>query len=125
MDIGMWLVLLLVVWLIYRTIGPVKGLKELNDKEFQAELAQGSRVFLLDVREEHEFQRGHIKGAVNIPLSRLAKRTDEVPTDKELLLYCQSGMRSKRAAGVLRKHGYKKAAHLRGGISAFTGRIVK
>ena len=77
------------------------------------------------VREAHEFQGGHIKGAVNIPLSRLPKRTGEIPQDKELLLYCQSGMRSKRAAGVLRKHGFKKAAHLRGGISAYSGRIVK
>ncbi|MCM3716666.1 rhodanese-like domain-containing protein [Alkalihalobacillus oceani] len=64
------------------------------------------------MRETHEFYSGHIHGAVNIPLSRLKQRLKELPKDKELILYCQSGMRNKQAARILQKKNYTDVSHL-------------
>lgn len=55
---------------------------------------------LVDVQESHEFKNGYIPKAINIPLSKLKERLNEVLIDKELILYCQSGMRSKQAARI-------------------------
>lgn len=66
-----------------------------------------SDTFLLDVRLKQEFNRGHIKGAVNIPLDDLRQRIDEVPRDKRLVVYCHSGQRSYVACRILVQKGYK------------------
>lgn len=87
-------------------------------------LSSEGRV-VIDVRETGEYMRGHIPGAKNIPLSQLQRRLGEIPHDKDLLLYCQSGMRSKNAARILSKNGYSTLSHLAGGISAWRGKITK
>ena len=66
------------------------------------------RMFI-DVREPFEFAMGHIKGAVNIPPSKLmagAKKLDGVPKDTELVLYCLSGSRSNASIQILKDMGY-------------------
>lgn len=110
-----------IAWLLFKQLAPVKGLRELADRDFREQLQKSSRKLLIDVREPHEFRKGHIAGAVNIPLSGLNSRIGELPKDKELYLYCQSGMRSKRAAGLLLKKGYSQVSHLKGGFSAWSG----
>ena len=78
-----------------------------------------SGALLVDVREIDEFQAGHIPGAVNEPLSGIANTA--LPKDKPLFLYCQSGVRSKKAAGILKKMGYQ--AKSIGGIESYKGRV--
>ncbi|MRN52998.1 rhodanese-like domain-containing protein [Paenibacillus sp. LC-T2] len=80
---------------------------------------------LLDVREQNEYKRGYIPNAKNIPLSQLQQRLGEIPKEQDILLYCQSGMRSKNAARVLQKHGYTRLAHLRGGVSTWSGKLTR
>ncbi|MEK7600144.1 MAG: rhodanese-like domain-containing protein [Patescibacteria group bacterium] len=66
------------------------------------------RMFI-DVREPLEFAMGHVKGAINIPPSKLmagAKKLDGVPKDTELVLYCLSGSRSNVSINILRGMGY-------------------
>lgn len=63
---------------------------------------------LLDVRSPGEFASGHVTGAINIPVDRIASRLAEVPKDKAVVLYCQSGARSARAASILRDAGYDR-----------------
>ena len=66
------------------------------------------RMFI-DVREPFEFAMGHVKGAINIPPSKLmagAKKLDGVPKDTELVLYCLSGSRSNVSINILRGMGY-------------------
>lgn len=66
------------------------------------------RMFI-DVREPAEFAMGHVKGAVNIPPSKLmagAKKLDGVPKDTELILYCISGSRSNVSINILKGMGY-------------------
>ncbi|MCR5414271.1 MAG: FAD-dependent oxidoreductase [Kiritimatiellae bacterium] len=61
--------------------------------------------YLLDVREEGEFAAGAIEGAVNIPLSVLRKRVGEIPRNRPVYLYCQSGVRAHTALRYLRQVG--------------------
>ena len=69
---------------------------------------------LLDVRTDVEFAAGTIPGAVNIPLQQLRDRLDEVPKDKELLVFCRVGLRGYLASRLLTQHGYR-ARNLTGG----------
>jgi len=62
---------------------------------------------LVDVRTAEEFSSGHIDGARNVPLHDLPQRLGEIPRDKVVVVYCQSGARSARAAGALRRAGYR------------------
>ncbi|CAH0345708.1 Sulfurtransferase [Bacillus sp. CECT 9360] len=78
---------------------------------------------LIDVREPNEFEAGHILGARNIPLTQLKTRLKELRTDKPIYLYCQSGLRSGRAAQMLHRKGYKELYHLKGGFKQWSGKI--
>jgi glyoxylase-like metal-dependent hydrolase (beta-lactamase superfamily II)/rhodanese-related sulfurtransferase len=73
------------------------------------------RPLILDVREPNEYAAYHIPGAVSVPQCQLASRLEEIPRDRELLVVCQSGLRSTRATRFLRQQGYTRATNLRGG----------
>lgn len=74
---------------------------------------------LIDVREVGEFSRGHAKGARNVPLSQLNRRFKEIPTNKDVLLICQSGNRSMQAAHILKAQGYERVSNVSGGTSVW------
>lgn len=76
-------------------------------------------VFLLDVRTESEFNSGHLKGSVNIEVSQLGSRLDNVPADKVILVYCRTGVRSVRASKTLVNAGYMDVYNMKGGITAW------
>lgn len=76
-------------------------------------------VLVLDVREPFEYRRGHIPGAVHIPLGALRQRMDELPKDREIWAYCYVGQRSYVAARALRQYGYR-AKNLSGGYRTYT-----
>ncbi len=81
-----------------------------------------SRV-IIDVREPHEYEGGHIEGALNIPPAELlagAKKLDGVPKDTELILYCKSGSRSHVGIQILKGLGY---TNLINGVNA--GQVSK
>jgi rhodanese-related sulfurtransferase len=104
-----------VTFLIQRKI-----VKALTEEEFRAGYRKAQ---LIDVREPHEYEAGHILGARNIPLSQLKMRIKEIRPDQPVYLYCQNGIRSGRAAQVLRRKGYKDLYHLKGGFKTWTGKI--
>jgi phage shock protein E len=78
-------------------------------------LAAGATV--LDVRTPSEFAGGSYPGAVNIPLAALAARTRELRRDRPVVVYCASGVRSARAAAVLRGAGFGDVVNA-GGLRA-------
>ncbi|MBB6454243.1 rhodanese-related sulfurtransferase [Salirhabdus euzebyi] len=78
---------------------------------------------LIDVREPNEFEKGHILGARNIPLSQMKHRLVEIRKDKPVYLYCQSGARSARAANMLNRKGCEDLNHLKGGFRKWTGKV--
>ena len=118
-------IIALLAWLIYSRFAGVKGLKNLRTEQFQEELETNRNHVLIDVREPGEVKRGYIAGAVNIPLSQIKRRVGEIPAEKSIYLYCQSGMRSKQAARILQKSGFRELAHLQGGIMAWNGQLSK
>ena len=80
---------------------------DLND--LQGLFESGIPFTLVDVREPHEWESGHIEGALHIPLGKLLVAPEVLDTLNRLepiVVYCQHGMRSARAVGYLRQHGY-------------------
>ena len=78
-------------------------------------------AIVLDVRLENEFKNGHIKGARLIPVGVLESRLKELEKfkNKDMIISCQSGNRSLRAAQILKKHGFESVHNLSGGMSAW------
>ncbi|MEK4147356.1 rhodanese-like domain-containing protein [Robertmurraya sp. FSL W8-0741] len=117
------LLILTVAFLVYSIINWLyqrKIVKTLTEEEFRAGYRKAQ---LIDVREPNEFEAGHILGARNIPLSQMKMRMKEIRPDKPVYLYCQSGMRSSRAAQTLHRKGYKDLSQLKGGFKRWTGKI--
>jgi rhodanese-related sulfurtransferase len=93
---------------------------EVTPPEAIRRLKSNSPPQLVDVRSADEYRQGKIAGAKLIPLFDLGNRAKEIDKNKPLLLYCQSGNRSGMALRMLRGQGYTQAAHLAGGLSAWT-----
>ena len=87
---------------------------EIHPREAQPLLEAGEAV-ALDVREPDEWQRGHIRDALHIPLGELAERLHELPRQKQIVAVCRSGSRSGVAVAPLRQHGYD-VVNLGGGL---------
>jgi len=71
-------------------------------------------AFIVDVREEDEYAEGHLVNSVNIPLSELRERTDEIPKDEPVYLHCRSAQRSYNAVLALQGMGYKNVTNISG-----------
>jgi adenylyltransferase/sulfurtransferase len=95
---------------------------ETNVEDLKAHLDKGD-VWLLDVREPREFEIARIPGSTLIPLGELPKRLSEVPTDKDVIVHCKSGVRSAKAVNLLREHGYTRVKNLKGGILDWIAKI--
>ena len=74
---------------------------------------------ILDVREQDEWDAGHLAGSVHLPLSELAGRLDDVPPGDRLLVVCRSGVRSDMVATHLDRGGRSGLANLAGGLQAW------
>jgi adenylyltransferase/sulfurtransferase len=92
---------------------------EITPKELKARLDHGDDLFILDVREPHEFQICNLKGHL-IPLGELPRRVHELDSSREIVAHCRSGKRSAEAVDFLRKAGFKKILNLKGGILAWS-----
>ena len=99
--------------------------RNISPKEAKAMMDAGTPYTLLDVRTEGEFEGGHIKGAMLIPVDEIASRAEKKLPDKNatILVYCQSGARSARAARALAGMGYANIYNF-GGIMSWPYDIV-
>ncbi|MFN2746378.1 rhodanese-like domain-containing protein [Bacillus sp. z60-18] len=112
------LLILFLLWIMIRNFAPVKGAKQITTTELKSELKNKGKQFI-DVRTPGEFRTKHIKGFQNIPLSILPQQTDQLSKDREVLVICQSGMRSMKASKVLKKQGFKHVTNIKGGMNAW------
>lgn len=96
----------------YASIAPEQAVRLMNDG-----------AFVLDVRSIDEYRSGHLTGAKNLSVADLPAKLDSLEAHKAgpTLVYCESGMRSARACGILRKAGFEQLHNLSGGISAWRG----
>jgi len=114
------ILVLLIGYYIFTYFRQRKILKMLSQEQF----IEGYRkAQLIDVREPQEFDRGHIRGARNIPLTQLKQSLAAIRPDKPVYLYCQNTSRSARAAHILHKNNYKDLNVLQGGFKKWTGKI--
>ncbi|MBN9614097.1 MAG: MBL fold metallo-hydrolase [Acidobacteriales bacterium 59-55] len=83
------------------------------------ELASSNPPLVVDVRTPDEWATGHIEGSINLPLTQLQQRIDEVPRDRRIAVHCAGGYRSSIAASVLKQRGKTDLIELAGGIAAW------
>ena len=95
---------------------------EIQAEELKSRLDHGDSLFLLDVRDEYEFEISNIGGHL-IPLPELPKRLKELSARQEIVTVCKMGPRGVKAAELLQKAGFKNVYNLRGGIHAWSDRV--
>ncbi len=78
---------------------------------------------LLDVREEWEYRYVRFPGAIHIPLSRLPENLEKIPSDRDIIVYCHTGIRSLLACYMLLQNGFVKVRNLDGGIDDYARRV--
>jgi adenylyltransferase/sulfurtransferase len=95
---------------------------EITPKELKARLDKGDDLFILDVREPHEYQICNLGGKL-IPLGEISRRAHELDSSREIVVHCRSGKRSAEAAEFLRGAGFRKLLNLKGGILAWSDEV--
>lgn len=108
------LIAVVVVFFVWR-IMPTKGVNSMTTEELKTIINDKDKVFV-DVRTQGEYKARNIRQFKNIPLG---SDFSKLPKDKEILVICQSGMRSSQACKQLKKLGYTKVTNIRGGMSAY------
>ncbi len=91
-----------------------KDVKTLVDKQ---------KVILLDCRTHAEHQHVHISGSLHVPLDQIQERHQDLPKDKEIIIYCHHGSRSMQACAFLKAQGFSHVANLQGGIDAWAEEV--
>lgn len=99
-------------------VGAEQTTREVSSEEARKLVESGAQ--LVDVRADHEWEAGHIAGAVHLPLAELAERTDELDPERPVVLYCRGGTRSTMATDALADAGFD-AAKLSEGIVGWAG----
>ncbi len=104
---------------------PAPGLNEgeIDPVEVKAKIDRGDNFVLIDVREPHEWQIGHIPQAKLIPLGELPKRVHELNPADEIVAHCKSGVRSAKAIEFLKQAGFRKLKNMKGGILAWSDKV--
>jgi adenylyltransferase/sulfurtransferase len=95
---------------------------EITPTELKLRMDHGDDLFILDVREPHEYQICNLKGHL-IPLGELPRRVHELDSSNEIVAHCRSGKRSAEAVDFLRKAGFRKVLNLRGGILSWSTEV--
>ncbi len=95
----------------FGNVSPLLAVTKMND----------DNTVVIDVREHDEFNKGHIEGAVNVPLSKIKEQTGSLDTYKsnQLLVVCQDGTRSSTAGKIITKAGLKDVFVITGGMQAW------
>ena len=112
--------LVITLMLIYSYVGDrIAGFKGVNTDE--AVRLFNDDAFMLDVRTAGEYKEGFIGEATNISSNEINSKLGHLPADKDkpIVVYCQTGARSSRVAGILAKNGYSQVYNLAGGITAW------
>jgi sulfur-carrier protein adenylyltransferase/sulfurtransferase len=98
------------------------GIPEMTPRELKTRLDRGDDLYILDVREPHEYQICNLQGNL-IPLGQLPNRVNELDSSREIVAHCRSGKRSADAVEFLRKAGFQKVWNLKGGILAWSDEV--
>ncbi|KJE26054.1 rhodanese-like domain protein [Geobacillus kaustophilus] len=108
----------LLTWFLASRFIPPRGVQMITTAELKRRLKQPG-VQYIDVRTPMEFRSYHLPGFRNIPLHELTARAHELSKEKEVIVICQSGMRSQKASKVLKKLGFRSVTNVKGGLNAW------
>ena len=97
----------------------VSTLPDEVDVHTVASIKDQDDVFVIDVREQWEYDEGHIPGVTLIPMNEVPNRLDEIPTDKDVIVTCRTGNRSGQVTDYLRQIGFDNVHNMSGGIVAW------
>jgi len=100
-------------------LSEVLDLADTIDVATVASVKDRDDVVVLDVREQWEYDEGHIPGVTLIPMGEVANRLSEIPTDKSVIVTCRSGNRSGQITDFLRQQGFDNVHNMDGGILAW------
>jgi len=98
------------------------GVSEIRVEELKQRLDSGENLFLLDVRDEFEYEISNIGGRL-IPLAELSKRINELDANQKIVTVCKMGPRGAKAAKILHNAGFTQVWNLAGGIHAWSDRV--
>lgn len=110
-----WILIAVIVLFVAWRMKPAQGVKTISTAELKGMLNDKDKVFV-DVRTPGEYRSRSISQFKNIPLG---SDYSKLPKDKEIVVICQSGMRSKQACSQMKKLGFEKVTNVRGGMSAY------
>ena len=99
--------------------------KDISADQLSSMMETNKNLLVVDVREQAEYDQGHISGALLLPTSEIESRVKELPKDKTIALVCASGARSSQAAAYLISLGYQDVYNLSGGLSSWPNELVK
>lgn len=101
--------------------------KDISIEESKKLINDGNVNLILDVRNEDEFAKGHLKNAIQIPVKELKENLSDIEKFKDelVLVYCRSGKRSAEAVDILKENGFKNLVHMKDGISKWDGEVEK
>ncbi len=85
--------------------------------------AQPNQVLIIDVREPDELAICHVEGAQPIPMRQISGRLHELPRNRQLLIICHHGQRSRAVTQYLRSHGFPAVTNIAGGIAAWAEEV--
>ena len=100
-------------------LSEVLDLADTIDVATVASVKDRDDVVVLDVREQWEYDEGHIPGVTLIPMGEVANRLSEIPTDTSVIVTCRSGNRSGQITDFLRQQGFDNVHNMDGGILAW------
>ena len=116
-------ILLVVLWFVFLYMIINSYIKSAWDRTPQqvVQLMNNDESLILDVRENNEYQQGHIVNSLHIPMSEVKNRLSELEKYKntQIIVSCRSGHRSSRTCALLKKMGFTNIFNLRGGIMAW------
>ncbi len=100
-------------------VGQQLAYKTISASDARAMIQSSPNLLVVDVRTPEEYTQGHLKGAVNIPLSDLPLRISGLDPNRPILVYCRTGHRSAQASAILVKAGFTQVYNMDGGITAW------
>ena len=115
-----WLLFAVVVGFIAWRVMGTKGGNSISTTDLQGILKDSSKQFI-DVRTPGEYKGRHISQFKNMPLNSLPNQLSKLDKSKEIVVICQSGMRSSKACQILKQNGFTNVTNVRGGMSQWNG----
>lgn len=94
---------------------------DISQAQLQERIEQKADIFILDVRTPREYNSGHVPGAINMDHQEISARLDELKTymDKDVVVYCELGVRARKAQAILKNAGFGRVYHLTGDMAGW------